>query len=246
MLTVFLPQKMLFIALIITLASAQTYTTLTSYPDATCTGAAVAVITVSSGAPCAPTNCTNGYRISCGATNGTATSTMDCGFDNYSVANCGVVNLTQVSPTTGLRFTTGQCHNIDSATLPAALAGVAAGFLCPAAYKSVRPMVCQGEGQFPGFPSQTQCFSDVNCGTLLTTTFQSTGTTTTVANTTTGTPPPSLQCKICNTPGMIGAASSYSFCAATTTTTTMTTAPSSSARLLVFPAVLLALIVAFL
>merc|ERR1711916_126387 len=168
-------EKMLFLALI-AMASAVQYNVMYTYSDATCTTAnANGIFAVPVGAAC--TTNTN-----CSATSGAGQN-----------------------PTRVVRFTPGECHNINGDFL--ATSGVPAG--CPAAAKSVRAGICFGSGAAPGLSTFT-CYQKTDCADPYTTTPFTTVATTTNASTTTPSP---LMCKTCENPGLLPVVS-YSFCGA--------------------------------
>ena len=208
---------MLFtLALFVAVATAATpsFRIVQSYGTADCSGDARATFAVQDTLTqgCTATNCSGtGFIVSCAA-NAPATVApgADCGFDAFEAANCDTVTRAN-----RVRFTVGQCHNIDAAG-----AGNLAGFFCGGAtnFKSIRPAGCAGRGTMPGFPTGITCYSDVNCATAITTTTQSTAVPTT-GNTTVTTPAPTL-CRTCAAPAastyslVFSAKASFSYCGA--------------------------------
>merc|ERR1711916_70428 len=199
-------EKMLFLALI-AMASAVQYNVMYTYSGATCTTAnANGIFAVPVGAACTTnTNCSNtGYKVEYNVNAATVPTKATCGLNTFaSASDCSANSGAGQNPTRVVRFTPGECHNINGDFL--ATSGVPAG--CPAAAKSVRAGICFGSGAAPGLSTFT-CYQKTDCADPYTTTPFTTVATTTNASTTTPSP---LMCKTCENPGLLPVVS-YSFC----------------------------------
>ena len=201
---------MLFLALI-AMASAVQYNIMYTYSDATCTTAnANGIFAVPVGTACTTnTNCSNtGYKVECNVAAGTVPTKATCGVNSFaSATDCAANSGAGQNPTRVIRFTPGECHNVNGDFLVAT--GLPTG--CGATTKSVRASTCIGSGQTPGL-SMFTCYQKVDCTDPFTTTPFTTPTPTTNNMTVTTAAP--LMCKTCEAPGLLGYPATYSFCGA--------------------------------